>query len=353
MQVDYIIVGQGLCGSLLSWYLLKEGKTVLVIDNGAKDSASMAAAGVINPVTGRRYVASWMVDELMRFAQTTYAAIGKELDTTLLVEKDLIDFFPSPQMRDAFVNRITEDDTYLHTYPDQNQFNQYFHYDFGCGKVDPVFTVYIDALLAGCRRKLDSTQSLHEEIFDGGQVALEKGGVRYKGIKAERIIFCEGAAAMNNPWFGLLPFSAVKGEALIIRCEGLTNEHIYKKGLVLVPLAEEHTFWVGSNYLWEFDDAAPSAHFFKKTKEHLEHWLKPSFEVIAHKAAVRPATIERRPFVGLHPHHPQLGILNGMGTKGASLAPFFAHQFIQHLVYGFPIMNEANVNRFTRILSHT
>ena len=353
MQVDYIIVGQGLCGTLLSWYLQKEGATVLVIDNGARDSASMVAAGVINPVTGRRYVASWMIEELISFAQPAYKAIGSDLDTTLIVEKNLIDFFPSPQMRDAFVNRITEDDTYLHTYPDQNHFNQYFHYDFGCGKVDPVYTVFIDALLAGWRRRLDSMGCLKEEAFDTQQLELEKGGVQYKGIRAEKILFCEGVSAMNNPWFRLLPFSAVKGEALIIRCEGLTNEHIYKKGLVVVPLAEEHTFWVGSNYLWEFEDASPSAHFLNRTKEHLENWLKPSFEVIAHKAAVRPATIERRPFVGLHPHHPQLGILNGMGTKGASLAPFFAHQLAQQLVYGFPIMDESNVSRFTRILSHT
>ncbi|HEY0059196.1 MAG TPA: FAD-binding oxidoreductase [Flavisolibacter sp.] len=353
MQVDYIIVGQGLCGSLLSWYLQKEGKTVLVIDNGARESASLVAAGVINPVTGRRYVTSWMIDELIRFAQRAYAAFGEELETTLIVEKDLIDFFPSPQMRDAFVNRITEDDTYLHTYPDQNHFNQYFHYDFGCGKVAPVFTVFIDTLLAVWRKKLVTAECLKEEAFDAQQLELEDGTVQYKGIGAGKIIFCEGASAMTNPWFGVLPFSAVKGEALVIRCEGLTNEHIYKKGLVLVPLADEHTFWVGSNYLWEFEDAAPSAQFLKQTKNLLERWLKPAFEVIAHKAAVRPATIERRPFVGLHPHHPQLGILNGMGTKGASLAPFFAHQLVQHLVHGFPIMDEANVSRFTRILSHT
>jgi glycine/D-amino acid oxidase-like deaminating enzyme len=68
---------------------------------------------------------------------------------------------------------------------------------------------------------------------------------------------------------------------------------------------------------------------------------------------VRPATLERRPFVGFHPLHPNIGILNGMGTKGASLAPFFAHQLVQHLVDGFPLMNEININRFNRILSHS
>jgi hypothetical protein len=53
----------------------------------------------------------------------------------------------------------------------------------------------------------------------------------------------------------------------------------------------------------------------------------------------------------LHPQFPSLGILNGMGTKGSSLAPFFANQLAQHLVHGFPIMEEADVKRFSKILT--
>jgi glycine/D-amino acid oxidase-like deaminating enzyme len=75
------------------------------------------------------------------------------------------------------------------------------------------------------------------------------------------------------------------------------------------------------------------------------------FKIVDHKAAIRPATVERRPFVGFHPHFPVIGILNGMGTKGTSLAPFFANQLTQHLVHGLPIADEANVHRFSRILS--
>jgi glycine/D-amino acid oxidase-like deaminating enzyme len=156
---------------------------------------------------------------------------------------------------------------------------------------------------------------------------------------------------MDNPWFKLLPFSANKGEALIIHSEDLTNEHIFKRGLILAPLPVQHTFWVGSNYQWEFTDADPSPSFYQQTTKHLENWLKVPFKVLHHKAAIRPATVERRPFVGTHPHLPQLGILNGMGTKGTSLAPYFANQLVQHLIHGLPIAPEADVHRFSRILS--
>jgi glycine/D-amino acid oxidase-like deaminating enzyme len=79
--------------------------------------------------------------------------------------------------------------------------------------------------------------------------------------------------------------------------------------------------------------------------------MKVPFEIVAHKAAVRPATLERRPFVGFHPLQNNVAILNGMGTKGSSLAPFFAHQLAQHLVPGFPIADAADIKRFSRILS--
>ncbi|MGZ5190825.1 MAG: FAD-dependent monooxygenase, partial [Flavisolibacter sp.] len=55
MQVDYLIIGQGICGTMLSWFLHKEGKTCIVIDDDNQNSSSKIAAGIINPVTGRRY----------------------------------------------------------------------------------------------------------------------------------------------------------------------------------------------------------------------------------------------------------------------------------------------------------
>jgi glycine/D-amino acid oxidase-like deaminating enzyme len=350
MQVDYLIVGQGICGTMLSWFLYKEGKTFVVLDNDAASSSSIAA-GIINPVTGRRYVTTWMAEELMSFAMDTYTEMGTYLNSRLIFNKDIIDFFPSPQMRDAFVNRITEDNTYVHPYPDQNHFNRFFNYDFGCGQVRPVFLANLSVILASWRKRLLELQSLMEETFVNDALTIKKESIQYKDIRAQKIVFCDGIGGMDNPWFKLLPFSANKGEALIIHSEDLTNEHIFKRGLILAPLPVQHTFWVGSNYQWEFTDADPSPSFYQQTTKHLENWLKVPFKVLHHKAAIRPATVERRPFVGTHPHLPQLGILNGMGTKGTSLAPYFANQLVQHLIHGLPIAPEADVHRFSRILS--
>lgn len=351
MQVDVLIIGQGISGTMLSWFLHKEGKSFVVIDDNRPDAPTHVAAGLINPVTGRRYVYTWMIDTLMSFAEDTYTAMGHALDVKAVFKKSVIDFFPTVQGRDAFIKRLTEDDTYLHSYPDQNHFNQYFNYDFGCGEIRPAYSVNISLLAAAWRKKLFENNSILNETFDAAELKIKDDIVEYRNITAQKIIFCDGIAAAESPWFNLLPFAANKGEALIIECKELTNEHIFKKGLSLVPLSVENTFWVGSNYSWNFTDVHPTTEFYQQATTQLKSWLKPDFKVLTHKASVRPATLERRPFVGFHPVYTNVGILNGMGTKGTSLAPFFASQLVQHIVYGFPIAPEADVHRFKRILS--
>jgi glycine/D-amino acid oxidase-like deaminating enzyme len=173
----------------------------------------------------------------------------------------------------------------------------------------------------------------------------------YESITADKIVFCDGIASMNYEWFNLLPFSPNKGEVLLIESKDLNNEHIFKQGLMLAPLFEDNIFWVGSSYQWQFEHGSPTPEFLEKTKAVLNKWLKVPYKVIDHRAAVRPATLERRPFVGFHPQHTSIGILNGMGTKGTSLAPFFANQLAQHICFDAPIMPEADVKRFSRILS--
>ena len=39
---------------------------------------------------------------------------------------------------------------------------------------------------------------------------------------------------------------------------------------MLAPLAGKGTYWVGSNYQWEFENEQTSEGFYKATKAHLE-----------------------------------------------------------------------------------
>ncbi|MBK8606915.1 MAG: FAD-binding oxidoreductase [Chitinophagaceae bacterium] len=350
MQIDYLIIGQGISGTWLSYYLQKEQKSFIIIDNNFSNSPSRIAAGIINPVTGRRHVEVWLADEIITFANSAYTALGKELSITTISQKNIIDFFPSPQMRVSFMQRVGEKAAYVSEYSEQEYFRNNFNYDFGCGEIKPVYTVHLDSVLPAWRNHLKEKNLLLKEEFEIEQLKIAADKIQYKNITASKIIFCDGANCADNPYFKLLPFAPNKGELLLVEIPDLPTTNIYKKGMMLTPLSTPGLWWIGSNYAWQFDNPNPTPAFKEKTEALLKEWLKVPFKIVDHLAGIRPATLERRPFVGLHPLYPNIGILNGMGTKGCSLAPYFAKQLAEQLIYNNPISAEADINRFTKIL---
>lgn len=353
MQIDYLVIGQGISGTFLSYYFKKENKKFLVIDNNYINSPSKIAAGIINPVTGRRLVTVWMADEVLPYAWKAYQEIGHDLGITAISQKSIVDFFPNPFMRESFLQKIETGDKYVHAYPEQNHFNNLFNYEFGCGEIRPVYTAHLETLLPAWRNQLKASNNLLEENFDIEQLQVKPGKIQYKDITADKIIFCDGTGSFENPFFKQLPFAPNKGEALVVSIPDLPDNHICKKSMMIVPLAEKDLFWVGASYVWNFENADPTVAFRESTEQVLRQWLKIPFTIVEHRSGLRPATLERRPFVGFHPIHPSVGILNGMGTKGCSLAPFFARQLTNHLLYEEPIAKDADVKRFSKILTRS
>lgn len=350
MHKDILIVGQGICGTFLSWYLEQAGISYLVIDLPQDNTASRVAAGIINPVTGRRIVKTWLIDELMPFARQAYEALGSTLGVTAIDATSIVDFYATPQMKLAFEKKYQEDPQYLSLPADENHWRALFNYDFGYGEIDPCYLIRLQDIIPAWRARLQRQQLLLEEQFDVVQLQVTGSGVSYKDITASHIIFSDGIGTANNPYFRNLPFAPNKGEAVWAEIDDLPTTHIYKKGFNLVPW-KDNVFWLGSTYLWEFDNDHPTPGFRQFAHNWLLQTVKLPFKILDHKAAVRPATLERRPFVGFHPLHPAIGIFNGMGTKGCSLGPWFARQLVAHIRSGAAIAPDADIKRFQRVLS--
>jgi glycine/D-amino acid oxidase-like deaminating enzyme len=350
MTVDYLIVGQGISGTFLSWNLMKTGATVLVIDERNLFTASKVASGVINPITGRRMVRTWEIETLMPFAVEAYRAFEKELNTALIRQCNILDFHPTPQMKLAFAERLPIEHEYLRLPEDENDYRHLFNYHFGYGEIDPCWLIDLNTLLSAWRKQLISKNALLETRFNMEDAVITADSVVYQNIVAKKIFFCDGVSGFENPYFEKLPYARNKGQALIAAIPGLPANHIYKQGITIVPW-RDGLFWIGSSYEWDFADTNPDELFRQKTETQLRHWLKLPFEVVDHLASERPANMERRPFAGLHPVMPSVGILNGLGTKGCTLAPYFAKQLAEYVLTEKPIQPLADVRRFTKILS--
>lgn len=349
VYVDYIIAGQGISGTFLSYYLIRAGKRVLVIDDYNPMSASRVASGVINPVTGRRVVTTWMIDELLPFAANAYHEIGADLGLQLMTETHMVNFHTTQQMQASWYSRVAEGSEYIRNVSNVDSYDKYFTIPHGIGLTQPCLLINLDLLLSAWRQKLISDGLLLEGKLNVNDISFGDGGVYLDNIQAQKLILCNGVQGFENKYFSKLPYTFNKGEALIVHIPGLPSTAIYKYGVSLVPLGNE-LFWVGSSFEWEFEREGPTDQFLQATESTLNKWLKIPYKVIEHKASVRPASIERRPFVGMHPEFHSIGIFNGMGTKGCSLAPYFAAQFVDSLINYGQINMEADINRFKKIL---
>ncbi len=350
MNVDYLIIGQGISGTLLSRALMKLGKKVVVVDDGNISSSSKVASGVINPITGKRLVRTWMIDELLPFAQSTYREIEQERKIKLLSNCNILDFHASRDASQGFNDKLVEEKEYLSQSGDEGKWQEYFRFNYGIGEIDPCLLVDVGTLLRSWRDHLLVNDLSVWNRFRIDDCEIGQGNVKYGSIMAEKMIFCDGVASAENPFFSKLPWSKDKGEALIAEIPGLPATNIYKQGINIVPW-RDGLFWIGATHDWKYTDMRPTSTFRKQTEELLDYWLKLPYKIVDHLVAQRPVNMDRKPFVGLHPVMPSVGIFNGMGTKGCSVAPYFAEQFARHLVNGTPLMPDVDVRRFAKILA--
>jgi len=351
MQTDYLIIGQGIAGTLLSHSLLRAGCDVLVLDNGQPDTPSRIAGGLINPVTGKRMVQSWLIEELMPYARQAYTTIGDELGISLLREIELIDFHESVAQREFFNNRAAAGTPYLHQPEAKNGLAKYFNYQFGMGVVAPCIIVDTQLLLANWRNYLAAQNKLINGNFSWHDCQITATGITYGNIQAKKIICCQGAAAADNPYFGGLPWTKDKGEALVASIPGLPPTAIYKYGTTtIVPMADG-LFWIGAQHDWKYTDLLPSSIYRHDTSQLLMQWLRLPATIVGHSAAARPANQDRKPFIGFHPRHPSVGIFSGLGGKGFSLAPYFADSFASHMVHGTPLPHGTSISRHNSLLT--
>lgn len=77
MEIDFLIIGQGLAGTAMGYLLQKQGYQILLFDNPAQNQSSRIAAGLYNPVTGRKMVKTWMGEVLFPQIEPFYKELEK------------------------------------------------------------------------------------------------------------------------------------------------------------------------------------------------------------------------------------------------------------------------------------
>ena len=336
--VDFMVVGQGLAGSILAWYLIKNGANVLVIDDQHKDASSVVAAGIINPITGHRINITDGIEQFLPNALSLYQLMEKQFQTSLIHALPQLRLIKKQGQLDYWRQRQQQASHQPYLGELYHQHDAFPDPAFGIAEIKQTYRVATGKLLQHCREWLINQHSLLNQRFDYSALSFNASGIAYENIQAKGIIFCEGFQAIHNPWWRHLPFKFAKGEILSLEANDLPQAML-NWGSWLLPVSSTQTpskqyYKLGSNYVWNDLDLTPN----HDIKDHLITSMqsKTSFtaNVINHQVGIRPTTVHRQAFVGEHPKHQRLFCFNGFGSKGCLTIPYHADLLSQHVING-------------------
>lgn len=348
---DYFIIGQGLAGSALAWELIQRGKSVMVYDEPKENRASAVAAGLFNPITGRVMTKTWKADELFPFLEKFYSTTGKTLAKFFFHSIPIFRPFVSAEEMQQWKakSKSEEIEKLVLKFHDSPSFAQQVINPFG--GIEIAQSGYLDTGLWIStvrdflkRRGFYIQEKLEEEAL------LVDSLIRYKEYTADKIIFCNGSGALHSRWFSWLPLKLLKGETLDVKIE-TKPVRIFNRGVYLVPSAGENIYKVGATYQHApfLEGPTPEAREDLKTK--LTELIRLPFDIIHQDWGIRPTSPDRRPMLGPHPANKNVIIFNGLGTKGVSLSPYFAHQLADWLEGKGDLSTEVNIYRFKALYS--
>ncbi|PSR54383.1 FAD-dependent oxidoreductase [Adhaeribacter arboris] len=354
MIYDFILVGHGLAGGILARTLSQQGYRIAVFDTYKANAASRVAAGLINPLAGKRFAKSWLAEKLVPFAITFYQQMEQELGIRVWHPLPILKLFSSVEEQNTWMGKSSN--------PTLHEFIKKVHVhlpasevieqEFGAIEITQSGYVDVNLLLDSLLAELVNQQYLVKMPFEYEKLQVTPNFVTYSlennTIKAQKIVFCEGYAAIHNPYFNWLPFSPNKGEVLEIKTDNLSAECIYNKAVYVLPIGANR-FKVGATYNWREINEDLSVEALTELRERTGQIVKKPFEVTNQAVGIRPAVRDRRPLIGWHPMHPNVGIFNGMGSKGVMMAPYLASNFTQNLTGG-KLEPEADITRYLKHL---
>jgi glycine oxidase len=345
MEIDFLLIGQGLAGTALSFRLLEKNKKIVVLDLPEGNNSSRIAAGLYNPVTGKKMVRTWLADLLFPEIEPFYEKIENLTGKKFLVKKNIFRPFLSVEEQNEWMGH--SGDPLLQPYVEKIHTEQLYaevNNPFGGVMLKKSGYLDINSLLDTYSDYLIKKEILLQEIYEEDLLVITDKGIKYKEIHARGVIYCNGLGAMKSRFFSELPFAPVKGEILDIQQE-FYPEAIINRGVFRISLPNGLQR-VGSTYSWHDLDQGPTERGKNELFEKLDKLiLIDKKRVIHHKSGIRPATKDRRPFLGKHPAFECVYIFNGFGAKGVSLVPYFSKMMTEFLIESQEIQKEVNISR--------
>ena len=347
-EVDYLIVGFGLAGMAFCDKLDQHKKTFYVIDKKV-EAASRVAAGLINPVILKRYTLPWHGEEQFDLAKAYFKRLDEKFGLNSVTEIPVYKIFSSAEDQNNWFEATDKPGIERFLKPQlKRDVSVKVNAKLQAGEVKETVRIDIPKLLNTYIEYLGEKNKYLQAAFNYDKINFTADGkVEYEDIRANCIIFAEGFGVKANPFFNKLPLVGNKGEYIDIYAPGLKLTQALKSTFFIIPLGGA-IYKVGATFNWNDKDCKITSEAREELLAKLKQLINCEFEIVNQEAAVRPTTGDRRPLLGIHPKHPQLAILNGLGTRGTMMGPYLAEKLYRHLEEGAALDPELSILRFPK-----
>lgn len=343
-EVEYIVVGLGIAGLTFCERLSKHNKKFLIFDH-SKNVSTLTSAGIINPTVLKRFTRVWNAEEHLKEASSFYQRLSDKLNKPFFTQIPLFRLINNVEEQNNWIvaSDKIEMEPFLSPKILKND-NPFINAPHGYGKVLGTGRVDTFEMIKAYKEHLYQNHQLIDETFEYQTLTEKDGNFIYKNISSKYIVFSEGPAGINNPFFQRDLLIGSKGEYLILKVPELNLKVMIKASVFIIPLGND-LYKVGATYSHEDYTCKPTQRARKELTEKLSKLIQCPFEIVDHIAGIRPTTKDRRPLLGSFPHSTNMYFFNGLGTRGIIAAPSLSNQLFQYIENGIELSSEIDIRR--------
>ncbi len=337
MPTDFLIVGGGLAGACAALWLTDHGSVTLVEAERPATGASGAAAGLVNPLMGRKAKPAWRFEEALDALHATF----DRTDAAPLFRPGGL-LRPARDARQAELFRARtaalpahadwlSPDALRERYPDLAAPHGGLWVKRG-GAVD--LTAAVEAFVRAAETA-EAEVRTGVRITDWGETDAGAWAATDTGerIEASVLLLALGDGFRRFPELAALGLHRIKGQTIrLARPPGLGAIPPLSGFGYVVPTpalaqAGGNTLVVGSSYEHEFADTAPSAAQSEALRASAAQMLPALADapILDARAGVRVTVPgDRMPVLGPLPGRRRVWTFTGLGSKGLLTAPLLA-----------------------------
>lgn len=365
---DYLIIGAGAAGCAIAHFLKKAGKSVAIIDrDGVAFGASGAAGAFLSPLAGKKNLYNSFVNDSLSFSLDFY----KELSSESFIKKGVLrvtDENFSKDRLNEIENEHYSSEKLQALSIDFKEIDGFFYKD--AGHINPAEI---------SKKMIEGCDFYKKEILE---LKYENTIYNADGIKAKNIILTQGVSSSLvdapyielSPIFGLridaktstkIPFNIHKSISISTNKRdntiaiGATQQRHDSKEMLCNTSCDKCSFYVD-------DEKAQVEYLLEKASELIElrdlevikiykgarASIKSYFPVVG-ELIDYDATLEKYPSIKNGTkipkesllYHPNIFIINALGSRGFVFAPYLAKILSQYLLEKTEIPEEISTQK--------